>query len=126
MSKKICWMSQHEMHPVQKKVLRRMFGEDVEVTHDQRSFDSAEIIVRRYREGGYDDIIVVAPLSVIHRMTELGVRPLWAQSEVVKDSERADWSFKGRHYRFLKFQRVERLELVLGDLGPAAQRQSDD
>jgi hypothetical protein len=121
-AKKICWLSQHQIHSAQVKVLRQMFGEDVQVIHDAQSFDSAETIVRRYKEGGYDDIIVVAPLSVIHRMTELGVRPLWAEAKEVKDRKLADWSIKGRHYRFLGFKRVKRLVLEFDDLGPESRR----
>lgn len=69
------------MHGVQMGALRRMFGGDVEVSQDPRPFDSAETIVRRFRQGGYDDVIVVAPLSVLARMVDLGLRPLWSEAE---------------------------------------------
>lgn len=124
--KKVLWVSQHPMHSVQKGALRRMFGVDVKVVEDLHPFDSAEEIVRRVRSGGYDDVIVVAPYSVLDRMCKLGLRPLWADSEQVFDLARADWSVKGRHYRFAGFSRVKELRLVLEDLGPAAKRHEED
>jgi hypothetical protein len=103
-----------------------MFGADVEVIEDRRSFDNAETIVRRFQEGDFDDIIVVAPYSVLDRMVKLDVRPLWAEAEEVKEPGKADWTTNGRHYRFLGFKRVVRLTLELEDLGPEARRQNND
>lgn len=124
--KKILWVSRHQMQPVQLGALRRLFGVDVQVTHEPRPFDSAETIVRRAQEGHFDDIIVVAPYSVLNRMVELGLRPLWADAEEVSDPAKADWSVKNRHYRFLGYKRVKRLVLELEDLGPEALRQPKD
>jgi len=126
MPKKVLWVSQHSMQGVQIGCLRRMYGNDVEVVEDTRPFDSAEVIIQRVRDGGYDDVIVVAPYSVLDRMCKLGLRPLWADAEQVFDRTQADWSVRGRHYRFLGFSRVEELKLVLEDLGPAAKRQPND
>jgi len=126
MPKHVIWVSRHPMNGVQMGALRRMFGSDVEVTEDPRPFDNAETIVRRVREGGYDDCIVVAPYSVLARMVDLGLRPLWADAEQVYDSSRADWSVKDRMYRFLGFKRVKRLTLELEELGPEAKRQDND
>ena len=124
--KRVLWVSQHAMHGVQMGALRRMYGDDFELITDNRPFDSAEVIVRRLREGGYDDVIVVAPFSVLDRMCKLGLRPLWAEAEQVKNRHEADWSMKGRHYRFKGFSRVVELRLELEDLGPAAKRQEGD
>ncbi|MCD6193300.1 MAG: hypothetical protein J7L26_07500 [Candidatus Aminicenantes bacterium] len=122
MSKKILWISRHLIHPIQVSVLKRMFGKDVKIIQDPRPFDSTEEIVRRFKEGGYDDIVVVAPLSVIHKMVELGVRPLWAEAEQVEDPSKADWNIKGRYYRFVRFRRIRQLRLEFEDLGPIAER----
>lgn len=124
--KKILWVSRHEMQGVQMGALRRMFGTDVEVIAETRPFDNAETIVRRVREGGFDDCIVVAPFSVLERMCQLGLRPLWAKADQVFDQVQADWNVKDRLYRFRGFSRVVKLELVLEDLGPAAERKEED
>lgn len=126
MPKKVLWVSQHSMQGVQMGCLRRMYGKDVEVVEDTRPFDSAEVIIHRVRDGGYDDVIVVAPYSVLDRMCKLGLRPLWADAEQVFNRKQADWSVRDRHYRFLGFSRVKELKLVLEDLGPAAKRQPND
>lgn len=123
---KVLWISQHRMQGVQMGALRRMYGADVKVVEDLHPFDSAEEIVRRVRDGGYDDVIVVAPFSVLDRMCKLGLRPLWADAEQVFNRREADWSVKGRHYRFLGFSRVKELQLVLEDLGPTAKRHPQD
>ncbi len=126
MAKKILWISRHPMHGVQMGALRRMFGEDVVVEEDTRPFDGAEAIVRRYRKGDYDDIIVVAPYSVLTRMVDLGLRPLWSEAEIVQDPELADWRVKNRLYRFKRFRRVRRLVMEFDDLGPEAERKEED
>lgn len=114
------------MHPVQMGALRRLFGQDVEVVADPRPFDNAETVVRRFRDGGYNDLIVVVPLSVLAKMTELGVRPLWAEATVVADRSKADWVTNDRPYRFVRLRRVRRLVLEFDELGPDAVRQEED
>lgn len=124
--KKILWISRHSMHGVQMGALRRMFGSDVVVEEDSRPFDNAETIVRRVREGGYDDCIVVAPYSVLTRMVDLGLRPLWSEAEIVQDRSRADWNVRDRYYRFVRFRRVRGLVMEFDDFGPEAVRQEND
>jgi hypothetical protein len=124
--KRILWVSRHPMHGVQMGALRRMFGDDVRVIEDPRPFDNAETIVRRFRDGEFDDIIVVAPYSVLWRMIELGLQPLWSEAEVVKAKEAADWNVRDRYYRFLHFKRVKRFVIEFEELGPEALRQDTD
>ena len=126
--KKIIWVSAHQMQGVQMGALRRMFGDDVKVewNRERFSFQSAENIVAAFRQGGYDEMIVVAPLSVIARIVDLGVKPLWSHAEVVSDPHKADWSVKNRHYRFVEFRRVEKLVLEFSNLGPNAVRRDGD
>ncbi|MBI2589712.1 hypothetical protein HYW32_01655 [Candidatus Berkelbacteria bacterium] len=124
--KRILWISRHGMNPVQLGALRRLFGADVRVERDSRPFDNAETIVRRVREGGYDDVITVVPLSVLARMVDLGLRPLWSEAEIVAHPEESDWEVNGRYYRFVRFRRVRRLVLEFDELGADARRQPDD
>lgn len=114
------------MNGVQMGSLKRMFGEDVKVFEDHRVWNGAETIVSRIREGGYDDCIVVAPYSVLARMCDLGLRPLYSEAETVTDPRLSDWETKGRYYRFLGFKHVKRLVLELEDLGSDARRQDTD
>lgn len=112
--KKILWMSQHRPLPSQISALKQIFGE-IEVVQDPRPFSSAEDIVGRFRKGGYDDIVVVAPLSVIAKLVEFGVKPLWAQMDQVPPDQ-AEVSAKGRGYRFNRFRRIKELNLVFEEL----------
>ncbi len=116
--KRILWLSQH--HPIAKQLerLRTRFGSDVQVDVDTDTFTNAEELVRRFTSGGYDDWIVVAPLSVIGRMCELAQdlnlpKPLMANMEQLHGAAKAqaDLNFRGRAYRFVGFRRVKRLAL---------------
>jgi hypothetical protein len=112
--KRFFWVSQHPYLPSQLAELRRLFGE-VEIVQDPRPFSSAEDIVARYRKGNYDEMIVVAPLSVLGKIVELGIRPLWADMQLVSLAQ-AEVSAKGRGYRFVRFRRVIKLTLEFEDL----------
>lgn len=107
----IYWASRHAPLPSQLEALKKLYGEEVKVIQDPRPFASAEEIVERYRESGANDIVVVAPLSVLARLTELGVKPLYAQMSLVSP-EKAEVVVNGRGYRFEKFLRIERVEIV--------------
>lgn len=110
MKKRILWLSRHEPIEPQPAELRRLFGK-VEIVHDPRSFASAEEIVRRFKDGGYDEIVVVAPLSVITKLCELGVKPLWSQMDQVGTDDPADLVYRGRRYRFNRFRRIKAVKL---------------
>lgn len=88
--------------PTQIAELKRLFGE-VDVEMDPAPFDNAEQIIKRAK--GFDEVVVVAPLSVIQRLTELGVKPLYAIMEPT-DKSRAEVTSSGRSYRFVKFKRI--------------------
>lgn len=119
---KILWLSQHRPLDVQIQRLQQKFGAKVEITIDNRVFTNAEELVGRFRRGGYDDWVVVAPLSVLGRMCELCQelnlpKPLMAQMDQLQSVKRAeaDLCFRGRCYKFVKFRRVERLVLEFGE-----------
>lgn len=112
-------MSQHSPERRQLEALRRLFGDDVSVEQDPRPFDSAEKIADRFRAEGYDDIVVVAPLSVIGRLVDLNLRPLWSQMDQVDPKTgNPDIVYRGRGYRFNRFRRVKALHLEFEELPP--------
>jgi hypothetical protein len=112
---KILWLSQHPPLPRQLEELKRLFG-DVEVSQDVSPFQNAEEIAQRFKEGDYDDLVVVAPLSVIARLTELGIKPLWAEMQQVRGRSEADLSFRGRFYRFDRFRRIKSVKLEFEEI----------
>jgi len=107
--KKILWLSRHKPLKSQIAELQRIFGE-VEVKQDIKPFDSAEEIVKRFAKGGYDEMVVVAPLSVIARLTELGIKPLYAQMQQVP-AEEAEVEVTGRYYKFVGFKRIKAVKV---------------
>jgi hypothetical protein len=121
--KKILWLSRHRPLPAQIAELERLFGH-VAVTIDPQPFSSAEEIVARFRAGGYDEMVVVAPLSVIARLTEMGIKPLWAEMKQISgpglDPSR-EVEANGRWYRFERFRRIAKVQIVFDDLHELAE-----
>lgn len=112
MAKRILWVSRHRPLEAQLAELRRLFGGDTEVTIDPQPFDDAADIARRAR--GYDEVVVVAPLSVIARLVEMGVRPLWAEMAQLADRPASVDPTRhvctaGRWYEFRRFRRILRV-----------------
>lgn len=117
MVKKVYWMSRHPPLPSQIKRLEEIYEENVEIIQDPKPFDNAEDIVERFKSSGADDIVVVAPLTVLQRLTELGVKPLYAKMELV-DKEKAEVEVNGRYYRFVDFQRVHGVNIYFEPVKP--------
>ena len=113
--KKILWLSRHEPLPVQVAELERLFGE-VEIRQDVNPFKNAVEIKQRFEHGGYDDLVVVAPLWVIFHLTELGIQPLWADMQEVLLGEKFHLTFNGRFYFFNRFKRIVGVEIKFQDI----------
>lgn len=118
---KILWMSRHAPLPSQVAELKRLFRPDVRVEQYPRPFDSAEDIHTLYRRGGYDDLVVVAPLSVLVRLVDLNVRPLWAEMVQVENPDEAEVTMPRRDgrvdfYKFTRFRRVKALRIEFEEL----------
>lgn len=116
--KKVLWFSRHKPMEFQIPILRKVFGEDMVL--EQRigndAYMSAEKILQYMKDNYFDEIIMVAPLSVMAKVIELGIRPIKADVIEVKSALGATFTYNGRHYKFIKFVRVVRLELVTEDL----------
>lgn len=113
---KILWMSRHKPHPRQIEALREMYGNDIVVEQESRPFNDARVIARRFKKGGFDDMVVVAPLSVIAILCNEGVKML--KAEVVEESDPAKIEFRGAHgqgYRFVRFRRIKHVALEFED-----------
>lgn len=106
--KRILWLSQHKIQDFQIAELYRLFGEDIEILTDYRAFDTADEIVRRINDIGADEVIVVAPLSVIKELTDREIKPLWSQMDVVT-GEDYDLVYRGRKYKFTGFKRIKKV-----------------
>lgn len=84
------------------------------MVQDPNPFEDASDIIERFKGGGYDEIVVVAPLSVIAKLTEAGLRPLWAEMETIDEKDFNEYDsvrVNGRIYRFKEFKRIRRVAL---------------
>lgn len=117
MTKKIIWFSRHPAIPKQVDELKRIFGE-IEVIQDPKPFANADDVCQRFKKMGGDEMVIVAPLSVIDAICKRGIKPLWAEMEQVPadQADKADVIANGRSYKFVKFRRVKRLALEFEDV----------
>lgn len=116
MGKKVLWMSQHRPHASQIAALQVMFGNDVLVEQDSNSFDTADVIVQRFNGGGFDDLVVVAPLSVLDHLCRRGLKPLWAESIEENNPRKIEFrGARGQGFRFVRFRRVRRVSIEFED-----------
>jgi len=114
---RIAWYSRHAPLPSQVAELERLAGGPVEVLNEGRMFGPAEDLALRYRQSGCDDLVVVAPLSVIAVLCQQGLHPLWAEMGRVS-ADRAEVTMPGRpprHFRFRGFRRIRELRMVFDD-----------
>lgn len=112
-------MSRHTPTQRQIEALRAMYGADVSVEQEARPFDDAREIARRFRQGGYDDIVVVAPLSVIAVLCQEGIRPLWSEAAEENDPAKIEFrGARGQGYRFVRFRRIKEVRLIFEDEDP--------
>lgn len=123
--KKILWVSKHQPLYSQVIELQRIFGQDVLIDVFEQAFAKAAVIVAKYRSGSYDELVVIATLSICRSIVMFGLKPLYAEMEqVAPDSPMAELELNGinnvdgrkRYYRFVKFRRIERVEIVFSEL----------
>ena len=115
----ILWLSRHNPLPAQVRELQRVFGDGVVIDIDSRPFASAEDIVERVRAGGYNEVVLVAPLSMVAKVVEMGIKPLFADMERIDFAENTDTDVDlgcGRAYRFKEFKRIVGIKVEMESL----------
>lgn len=118
---KLIWFSRHLPTKRQRTELKALFGADVRIFKDRKPFDGADEIVARFKRSGADEMVVVAPLSVVKQLVDRGIHPIWARMQTCPRSHpQAEVRIKNRHYRFVKFSRINGISLDLGDVLPNA------
>lgn len=116
MAKRILWMSRHQPHWKQIETLRNIYGGDTIVEQEARPFDDARQVAKRYREGNYDDMVIVAPLSVIAVLCNEGIKMLWSEATEENDPSKIEFrGARGQGFRFVRFRRIKRVALEFED-----------
>jgi hypothetical protein len=103
--KVIVWLSRHHPAPKQLQELERLFPGHRLIT-DTRAFDSVDDIITRFHSYKGDEMVVVAPLTVIRELVKRGIKPLRSEMKQVPHSLDPDVTYSGRSYRFLYFTRI--------------------
>jgi hypothetical protein len=111
-------MSRHAPLASQLKELERLFP-GFSLVVDKKPFSSALEIVRRFRDIQGDEMVTVAPWSVIRELIRLGIRPIYAEMVQVHDLKDAETTIvtgkskKKRYYKFLRFAYCTDVKLTL-------------
>lgn len=122
--KKILWVSKYKPLESQTKELRRLFGDDVVIDEYRNPLSSASQVSSFYKRGYYDEMVLIAPLSICRVLCEYGYHPLYSvmqqvpqgEEEIKVRSSKEVIMGNPRYYKFVEFKRIERLELVLSNL----------
>lgn len=121
----IVWFSRHRPTKRQRLALQSVFGASFKLHHDRCAFDGASEVVARFQAMKADEMVIVAPLSVISAITKLGIHPLWARMEQCgpKHPQR-EVTIKDRYYRFVQFERIIGLNLDTVPLTPNHEKEA--
>lgn len=111
---RIVWLSRHKPLEKQVRELERLFG-PVELLHDSESFTTADRIVEKFRRSGAQEMVIVAPLSVIDQLVQRGIRPLYAEMTQVHDGL-YDVAVNGRKFIFQRFTRIVGIKIEKEEL----------
>ena len=116
----ISWISRHPPTDSQRAELIRLFGPH-QLRTDTDSFAGAVDIAKRIREVGAQEVVCVAPLSVLKHLLEYGIRPLVAEMEQCPkaEAEVPTPSYRrGRFYKFKRFRRLTGIVMTYEDVNP--------
>lgn len=117
MRKRILWVSKHPPLYKQVEELKRIYG-DVEIVQYAGFVKDARHVLDLKEKCKADEVVTVLPLSMIMRIIDLGIKPLWAEMEQINGE---DYDFEdpgsGRRYRFKRFVRIVRFEMVKEEVG---------
>jgi hypothetical protein len=100
---KILWISRHVPLAKQIKELGRLFGE-IEITLDYKRYTDAKKIMQRFKEGNFDDIVLVAPRRISRDLSFMEIFPLSAEMRRAEQEE-SDICINGLFFKFVGFKR---------------------
>lgn len=122
----IVWFSRHPPLEKQRQELARLFPGS-RLLQDPETFRDADDIVRRYREKSGSEMVIVAPLSLVAKLIERGIKPLWPDMrEVPAEYLRAHQDScvtapRGRVLEFVRFRRLVGIDMQFEELNPTAE-----
>jgi hypothetical protein len=106
MTTKILWWSNHGPQQRHIDLLEKMYG-DVKVTHKKGQI-TAESVEREYFSDTYRDLYIAGPLSVLERVTELGLEPL-IEDRVRVHKNNADYFDGHNHWKIKGLKHLKKI-----------------
>ena len=101
--KKILLVSSHRLSPEQREALYKRFGRNCIIEMDSSIIGKSRLIIQKYTEGGYDDLIVNSAIFVLEDLLKKGIQPI-----ISKMQRNREYPWK----RFLGFKRLVAIERV--------------
>jgi len=128
----VLWASRHDPVAAQVEDLRSRYGPDVRIVKHSGLFQTAEQVVKAAERVGAHVVVPVLPLTFVQKLCEyaeaLGFTVLYSQMQLIHDNcpghltcayfdPHSDVFLPGRgrvnrHYRFQRFRKLLRVELV--------------
>jgi len=110
--RRILWISRHPPLPKEVEALEKAFGK-VQVFQYASSVRDADHVIRLVEQYGADEVVTILPLSIIMRLCERGLHPIWPECVQVNGEE---YDFvdegSGRKYKFIRFVRVKKVLMI--------------
>ena len=118
----ILWISKNEPLPQQRAELERLFGRHTLLT-DCNPFLDAGDLAARIRQANAREVVCIAPMTVLKKLLEFGIRPLNAEMTQIPQHQ-ADVHVPARnggqrHYKFVKFRRLTAIDMTYEEITPA-------
>lgn len=109
--KRIMWISRHPPLPKEVEALEKAFGE-VQILQYGAKVKDVDHVLHLMEQYKADEVVTILPLTIMMRLCERGVRPLWPECTQVDGD---DYDFvdekTGKKYRFVRFLRVRGVRL---------------
>jgi len=108
--KRILWISRHPPLLKEVEALEKAFGK-VQILQYAGFIRDADHVIQLIQQYRADEVVTILPLSIVMRLCERGIRPLWPECVQVNN----DYDFvdegTGKKYKFVRFVRIKGVKL---------------
>jgi hypothetical protein len=114
--KRVLYLTRHEWTPSEWLALQEKFGIQSVIESDQRAFNDAKEIKKRLEQGNFDELVIVAPLSVIQELSREKINLYHSEMVVENDPNKVEYhGARGQGYRFERLRKIKGVALQFKD-----------